>query len=894
MKKLIIFFIISNSFLCLAQNLDPTFGANGMALNQFSTSKSDDSITAAALQTDGNLIITGSYSDSINTYGFIARILPSGSLDTSFHTFGFNTHSIIYEALAVQSDGKILAGGSNIVVRYNSNGIIDTTFGSLSGISSLNLNGNKINIKTVSILNNGKILISGYVTVGTNNDFALVKLNSDGTLDNQFDSDGIATLPISSSNELLITCGIQTDGKIVLSGTQNTNNIICRFSTTGVLDTSFGVNGIVTSTVGIQSLDFQSDGKIITAGIGSGILNAKRYFTDGSLDTTFNITMTSYLTPPDFKYNRPQIKYLNSGKILISGTYRNIANAGVFALNQFNLNGTLDTSFSNTGTLYPGNGINDSTTRNNSNILLIKPDGKIITGGNTYNITPPTPLNLYIKKTELIQISTTGTVESINDINIIQSFDWIDKVIEQTSGKTVALISRKIGFTNSSILVRYNQNGTIDNSFGTTGIVDLSTVGDRGEGTVLKKQLDGKILVGSNYGSILRFSIDGVLDTTFGTNSSGYVTIPPDYGNYSTYIDDVVVKNNGNIYIAFDNTNSSGLLSMGVKKLNSDGSIVSTYGINGTATTRFDFFNSTESEFPTTLILNPDDSIIVAGPLYTGGYYSAPTVTGLVKFNSFGLIDNSFGTNGKVIPISNNNSTVYEYPYNLLTDSNLNLFLCSTNSNIGGSIIKKYFPNGTIDLSYGTNGIVTDNYNNLSKIIIQSDNKIIKGGQINSGFGMTRYNTNGTLDSTFGISGVINTNIYYNSAIRDFIILNSGKLLAAGFSFNGTNYQAALTRYTNLNLDTLEFSTNENNFMFYPNPIQEQAIISYKLKETTEITIEVIDLQGKVIQSIIKEKNQIAGEYEQQIILPSIISSGNYILRFSSPSGNKSIKIIKK
>lgn len=902
MKKLLLFLIVSNPILTFSQVLDPTFGSNkGIIYNQFSTSNTDDLVSSAALQSDGNIIIVGSTSEYGYT-GFISRVYPTGSIDTSFNKGGYKLISSgPQEALAIQSDGKILVAGRMVLTRLNSDGSNDTTFNN-SGNITLSLNGYNMKIKTLSILTNGKIMATGYVSNGTDNDFVLVRLNTNGTLDTSFDLDGISTLKLLGSNETLFATGIQTDGKIVIAGrrgitTQSTTDyIIARFNSTGSLDTSFGTNGLVTSTTGIQSLDFQSDGKIVTAGGGdnssstttystttsSTSLYAKRYNTDGSVDTAFNVIKTAYRTSNT--YQKPQIKCLKSGKILLSGTYTNSSMANhEFALNQFNSNGTVDTSFSATGTVYLGAGISNTSINSLSSFLIVKPDGKILTGGSVYSNTSTKGENFRI---EFIQTSSTGVMEYFHDLNLKQGVDYIDSVIEQPSGKTVATVFSKIGYSSiATLLIRYNQNGTIDNSFGNIGDGIVYLVGVP---CSMKQQLDGKILISitnpDNSISIYRFLMDGVLDTSFGQANVGFVTLLDGYAIGRRGVD-IVVSNEGSIYVA----NRYMRNSYGVIKLNYDGSVDTSYGDNGTASTRFDFYSNTESEYPMNLILNPDNSVVVTGVLSNGQPEDANymVATGIVKFNKFGIIDNAFGVNGKII-LENIN---YIYSNDFLADANSNLYLSSIIK--GGSITTKLSSNGIIDTTYGTNGVVTSSYFSGS-MFMEPDGKIMKTNSINSQFAITRYNINGTLDTTFGTAGFIKTPIYYSSSISKILLLSSGKLLAVGNSFNGSNSIMAMARYTNLNLGTLDFTKNDTNFMVYPNPIEESATFSYSLKDATAVTIEIIDLQGKVVQTVLNSKEQQSGEYQQEILLHNSVASGNYILLFSSPQGNQAIKIIKK
>ena len=881
MKKITLYLSILIPFFSFSQTLDPTFGSNGgIVLGQYSTSKSNDKLTTASLQSDGKVILIGN-SDS---RGFIARVSVSGSLDTSFNNYGFGFFSNVLEALVIQSNNKILVGGGSFVTRLNSDGTNDSTFNNL-GYVSLSINGSSLVIKNLSLLSNGKIIATGYVSNGSNRDFAIVKLNSDGTLDTTFDLDGKAILQLPDSNDYLFATGLQSDGKIVVAGLRinitdsSTDYIISRFNSIGSLDTSFGVNGIVISQTGIQSLDFQSDGKIITAGVNtSSVSNAsiseiptnlyvKRYNLNGTQDPSFSIIKANYRSSN--VYQKPNVKCLSSGKILLSGSYFNSANGYKFyAINQFNSDGSADSSFSSNGTSYLGNGIFNSY----SSFLIVKPDGKLLTGGTRFN----SEFGL-----EIIQTTNSGVLDFIFNLNLSQGTDNITKVIEQPNGKTIVMVSSKINnnSTDKTLLIRYNVNGTVDTTFGinSNGIVDLGT----GFGYVLKQQLDGKLIVAINQsnininnGKIYRITSDGILDNSFGSGN-GLVNILNDEGE-GQFVDDILFGNDGKIFILFDYWDVNNVLSYGIRKLNIDGTIDSAYGLNGMAViTRFNFYSTTEEEFPISFIINPDNSIVVAGVLYIP--YVAGRSTGIIKFNSLGQIDSSFGINGKKI-IENNT------PIKLLLDTNSNLYL---NSSISGGLTTttKFSSNGVLDTNFGTNGIVTDS-NYYSEMVLQLDNKIIKAGKINSHFGITRYNAIGTLDISFGTNGYINTPIYYNSNINDLVILNSGKLLAAGNSFNGSNQVMALARYSNLNLSIQDLTNDNNTIKLYPNPTTNFLYVSHP--DLTSFQIQIVDMNRKQIHT---------GTIQKEIPLDvSSYTQGMYLVTIEDTTNHKksTYKIIKK
>ena len=106
---------------------------------------------------------------------------------------------------------------------------------------------------SVAIQSDGKIVAAGYSYNGSNNDFALVRYNTDGSLDTSFDSDGKVTTAIGSGNDYAYSVAIQSDGKIVAAGQYNGSNddfALVRYNTDGSLDTNFDSDGKVTTAIG--------------------------------------------------------------------------------------------------------------------------------------------------------------------------------------------------------------------------------------------------------------------------------------------------------------------------------------------------------------------------------------------------------------------------------------------------------------------------------------------------------------------------------------------------------------------------------------------------------------------------------------------------------------------
>ncbi len=270
--------------------------ADGSVDNRFAVGGGfGGAVNALVLQTDGKVIAGGTFSNydgaSCNR---IARLNSDGGLDNSFVTgIGFRGNVM---ALAVQPDGKVIAGGmlSNYngiacggLVRLNTNGSLDQNFVYLKGISGY--------VYCISLLANGKIMAGGYFGhFDKTPAYGIVRLNSDGSLDNSFvTKKGFGTGSISAMLPL-------SNGKIIVAGNfKSYNDTACHFITRlngdGSLDKSFPVPGLPTkeySGYGIFSLAMQPDGKIIAAGkfdyyntaLRQSIL---RLNNDGSLDNSF-------------------------------------------------------------------------------------------------------------------------------------------------------------------------------------------------------------------------------------------------------------------------------------------------------------------------------------------------------------------------------------------------------------------------------------------------------------------------------------------------------------------------------------------------------------------------------------------------------------------------------
>ncbi len=350
-------------------DLDMSFGTDGIVITNVGNNSSSKA-NSLAIQSDGKILAAGTSYYSGGDFTLI-RYNSNGTIDTSFGNVGTVVTDVGGNSeilsIVLQSDEKILAVGNNYansghapftIVRYNSDGSRDASFGSHGQVNTHA--GDSSHSKCVAVQDDNKIIVAGYSHDNDtrNNAFTLMRHFSNGLLDRSFDTDGIVITDVGISSNIN-SISIQNDGKIVAGGRTQFDSAISdfalvRYNSNGSLDTSFGTNGKVITKVEdsndhLFSIAIQSDGKILAAGGSYSKFALLRYNSNGSLDTSFG-TEGKFLT--DAGNNGEAYAYSlaiqNDGKIVLAGYSRNngIYN---FTLIRCNSNGTIDTSFGTDG-----------------------------------------------------------------------------------------------------------------------------------------------------------------------------------------------------------------------------------------------------------------------------------------------------------------------------------------------------------------------------------------------------------------------------------------------------------------------------------------------------------------------------------------------------------------
>jgi uncharacterized delta-60 repeat protein len=350
--------------------LDSGFGTAGQVTVPFNGGLFDVA-QGLALQADGKIIVVGSMTVGGQSDFALARFNTNGTLDTTFGTNGIVTTDFAGNAdlarrVAIQSDGKLVVAGnatsgsgatSNIdfgVARYNSDGSLDSTFGT-GGKVQTNIAGNTDLAQGLALQSDGKIVLAGRVAAsgGVDPDFGIVRYNANGTLDTTFGAGltGIIRTDFGKGNwEEASDVAVQADGKILVSGRVRVGTVfnfaLARFGADGLADLTFGNAGLVVTAFSPPSnvpnapsdvangLVIQADGKIVVAGQSANAganpdFAVARYLSTGALDTGFG---TAGKATVDFFGSidgATGVVVQSDGKIVLGGFARNAGSTGL-------------------------------------------------------------------------------------------------------------------------------------------------------------------------------------------------------------------------------------------------------------------------------------------------------------------------------------------------------------------------------------------------------------------------------------------------------------------------------------------------------------------------------------------------------------------------------------
>ena len=396
-------------------------------------------------------------------------------------------------------------------VALAASGDLDTTFdgdGRVTSFASPANPGRNDVVQGIAIQADGKIVAAGYSSIPSTatNDFAVIRYNTEGTLDATFSGDG-RLLTNFGARDQAFEVAIQANGKIIAAGqTCFGDGSICdvalaRYNVGGTLDITFSGDGKQTSDFGANDngsfggLAIQSNGKIVVAGyMWNGTdydFAVYRYLSSGSLDTTFSGDgMVNIGFGAGKQDTATDLVIQSDGKIVVTGYTgdANYANNN-FAVARLNAGGSLDTTFSGDGKQTTNFGADESARG-----IAIQPDGRIVLAGIKGTGTLSSVALARFNIDGSLDTTFNGTGRKVFGFSGFDS--WAADVLVQSDGKILTIGSDTLSLLGDFALVRLNSNGSFDTTFSGDGKVRVD-FGDNDFGIALAIQpSDGKYVLG--------------------------------------------------------------------------------------------------------------------------------------------------------------------------------------------------------------------------------------------------------------------------------------------------------------------------------------------------------------------------------------------------------------
>jgi uncharacterized delta-60 repeat protein len=728
---------------------DPGFAGFGQG-GKLSTAPLD--IRAAGLQSDSKLVVAGNQSGTFA----LARYLPDGRLDTSFGSSGLVVTQILSTqgsadatALSIDFDRIVLAGRVELngqddfaVVRYNPDGTPDHTFGN-NGRAHSDFNGGKDIAWAVKAILGKGVLVAGVGQIGGKQDCVVERFTEDGSLDLNFHFNGKVVIDFGG-NDACYALSLQDDDKILVTGASDrgTGNdfAIARLNWDGSLDTSFDGDGKLTLDLGgddiaraiaIQgNLAIGGSQKIIVAGEqhSQGVALVSLRASDGQLNTNFASQGVLLMPLGGSLPGAAALVIQPDDKIVLAGRGQD-----QFALLRFKPDGSPDPNFGADGLALTDFGPGNESAR----ALALRSDGVLLAAGLD-------KIAAYFPDGSLDAGGRLMTVFGSE----FKNEDAFDLAV-QTDGKIILAGGAYVSLTSVLALSRYNPDGSLDPSFSADGLATYPGLGVA-TATAVAIQPDGRILAagqirissGDNDFLLTRLNSDGTLDGSCGLQ--GVATT--NFAGASAFTRSLAVQADGKILLAGSVEDTlTGDYSVGIARYNPDCTLdEAAFGQNGTQLIQFTSRNTDPRLLPL-----PDGKLLVVNQQQDG--------FALVRLTPSGEFDNTFGQSGWVTI----QSSVQLTPSTAVRQPSGRVVVAGYTSD-GDLFLAGILPDGELDPGFGQAGLQVSDFGGNEQtfdLAIRPDGILAATGRSYQGADtkmfLAQYSVNGAPDVSFGSGGYV-------------------------------------------------------------------------------------------------------------------------------------------
>ena len=514
-------------------------------------------------------------------------------------------------------------------------------------------------------------------------------------------------------------------------------------------------------------------------------------------------------------------------------------------------------------------------------------------------------LILFVSNVNFAQFGTLDTSFD-NDGIVITSFNGFDSAVQsvliQPDKKIIAGGTVSKNGLNQFSLARYNNDGSLDETFGNLGQV-ITEYPELMVMTSMALQSDGKIIEAGNlYNSsvsisrfvLVRYHSNGILDTSFGIDGRVITNISDKLDRISS----LIIQNDGKIIASGATSDDATYSDFAMVRYNSNGTLDTNFGDNGVVVTSIKAW-----DYANAITIQNDNEIIIAGAtskdfnLNLGFDYNFA----VARFDKYGNLDPAFGDGGFVIIIM---PEANEKILSVKVSSNGKIVLAGEHhSSKYAFMLAQLLPNGNLDTSFGNNGVVLNSlsYEFIESVTMQFDGKFLiteyngTGGCCSANIKLIRFLEDGNFDATFGTNGIVTADfLNENNQANAIVVQDDGKIVIGGVSGNQIHSDYGLARFNSeLVLSTPVNQIVNNTFSAYPNPVNQIVNLDFNLKESQKLDIDLYNINGIKVSNLLKNKEFPLGNTSQKIILPETLSKGVYFLSISNGTFLSNVKIVK-
>lgn len=730
-------------------------------------------------------------------------LFAAGAPDPSFGTNGIASSGVngsvtnfAYTGVATPDGGHVAVGveypefAVDInLVKTTPSGTLDATFDG-DGRARIDLGGLEVALGA-AVTADGKIIVTGYIQnyadqTGANWDVFVVRINGNGSLDTTFGNNGSLIINLGSSDSPGFPL-IQPDGKILIpasTGASGRTIVLLRLMPNGQFDSTFGSNGRANidipgySNEGLSSLALDAQGRIVGAGearnsfAGDGLI--ARFTASGALDTTFGANQTGYVVVPI----RQSADWLRSvaisaiGQIVVAGMSSSFVSqlgdptGDDVAILRLTAAGVLDASFSLDGIATFDFGSTGNKRHDYAYDIELLADGSVIVAGSTSAVSTfgtaddPTTLLFRVTSNGVRDTSYNGGLGRAAN----GSGEYYALHRNPANGNLVSFGGVEETGGNVNVLIARNlSGGAFDPAFGGGGRVTVDAIGpveDLSDAQAL--QPDGKLIQGG-YADLY--------------NAQGW--------NFS------------------------------LSRVLPNGALDPTFGNGGRVLT--DFGGNDEKVHA--LAVQPDGKIIAAG--YTREQIDFTYGFALVRYNTDGSLDTSFGTGGRVsisgfvAPGTGIVLPGAEATDVFALDDGRIMVVGRATGYVSCLAMARLTATGQLDPTFGIAGRKTIRPGNVDYFyrdaLQMPDGTFIAAGDDNdTGFVLTRVNASGDLDASFNPSATPGFRVFNSAISGDFHSLAKGADGKFTATINPDSNDALVRRFNADGTDDLSFSGDGN------------------------------------------------------------------------------------